>query len=456
MKNSNKSIKIVGKENNSNGKPATIGLKILLILIVSTIILAIGYCGMQVHILSKRQEGIKKDYMIVNSVSFGLLSVDEWRDNIVAAAKAQIQNFQLTPEQNQDLKKEIEVILHGLVDKTVASINKPSKNVGKKLEKLAFNTLVSKEKIQKEVPGYSQKIIYEINKPSSYSRLKHIALIELDSLKTQTYDSSKNAEKDLTDSIFSKYKVSDKPSFQKQTETDLKIIRKQTYGWAIGMLGGIIAILLIWWLVRNTPNIHTPLYILSILSALILLLVGLTTTMIQIDARISSMDFHILGQDVSFKDQVLFYQSKSIVDVVHILIQTGKIDSMIVGVLILIFSILFPMTKLLSTGIYMLDKRRWAKNKVIHFFAFESGKWSMADVLVIAILMTFIGFNGIVNNTLSDLNMDNGTITSITTNNTSVQPGYIIFIGFVLYSFALSSILKNISHLRHIIVVDKK
>ncbi|MEJ0080338.1 MAG: paraquat-inducible protein A [Puia sp.] len=141
---------------------------------------------------------------------------------------------------------------------------------------------------------------------------------------------------------------------------------------------------------------------------------------------------------------------------VHILIQTGKIDSMIVGILILIFSILFPVTKLLSTGIYMLDKRRWAKNKVIHYFAFDSGKWSMADVLVIAILMTFIGFNGIVNNTLSDLNLNNGTITSITTNNTSMQPGYIIFIGFVLYSFTLSYILKNISHLRHIVVVDQK
>ena len=104
------------------------------------------------------------------------------------------------------------------------------------------------------------------------------------------------------------------------------------------------------------------------------------------------------GQDISFKNQVLFFQSKSIVDVVSILIKTGKIDSMIVGVLILVFSIIFPVTKSLSTGIYMLNKRKWAKNKVIHFFAFDSGKWSMADVFVIAILMTFIGFNGIVNN----------------------------------------------------------
>jgi hypothetical protein len=437
-------------------KTANTGLKILLIFFVTLVLIAIGYCGFQVHTLSNKQIGIKKDYMLVNSVSFGLLSVDEWRDNIMAAAKGQIQKFQLTPEQNQNLKMEIEQILNAVVDKAIASIQKPSKNIGKKLEKIAFNALVKEKKIHEEVPGYAQKIIDEINKPSSYNRLKKIAESELDSLGSQTYDSSKNAESKLMDSIFSKYKTADKDAFNKQASSDLELIRRQTYDWAFGMLGGVVLILLIWWLVRNTPNVHTPLYAMSIVSALILLVVGLTTTMIQIDARISEMNFHLLGQNVSFKNQILFFQSKSIVDVVHILIQTGKIDSMIVGVLILIFSILFPITKLLSTGIYMLDKRRWAKNKIIHYFAFESGKWSMADVLVIAILMTFIGFNGIVNSTLSDLNINDGTITSITTNNTSMQPGYIIFIGFVLYSFTLSSILKNITHLRHIVVVDKK
>ncbi len=437
-------------------KKATIAGKLLLILGVVIILAGIGYCGFQVHTLSARQESIKKDYMVINSVSFGLLSVDLWRDNIVAAAKAQIDKFQLTPEQNKDLKKEIEQILNAVLNKAVASIQKPNKNIGKKLEKLAFNSLVDEKKLHQEVPGYAQKIINEINKPSSYSRLKHIAQIELDSLGSQTFDSSKNAGKALMDSIFRRHNAVDNPSFEKQTVAEMNLIRKQTNYWSYGMLGGVIAILLIWWLVRDIPNVHGPLYAMSILSALILLIVGLTSTMIQIDARISSIEFHLLGQNISFKNQVLFFQSKSIVDVVHILLQTGKADSMIVGVLILIFSILFPLTKLLSTGIYMLDKRRWAKNKVIHYFAFQSGKWSMADVLVIAILMTFIGFNGIVNNTLSDLNMNNGTITSITTNNTSMQPGYIIFIGFVLYSFTLSYILQNISHLRHIIWFDKK
>ncbi len=257
------------------------------------------------------------------------------------------------------------------------------------------------------------------------------------------------------DSLFQKYRVADKASFETQLITRLGQIRMHTYYWALGMLAGVILILLTWWLVRNVPGIHTPLYVMSVFSALMLLAVGITSAVIQVDARISSMDFHIMEQVVGFKNQVIFYQSKSLVEVLNVLIRAGKLDTVIVGVTILIFCILFPLSKLFSTGVYMVEKKRWAKNKIIHFFAFESGKWNMADVLVLAILMTYVGFNGIVNSTLTDLNINNETISSATTNNTSIQPGFIIFTGFVIYSFTLSFILKNISHMRQIIVVDK-
>jgi hypothetical protein len=419
--------------------------RLLLIAGVLLILIAMGFCGYNVHSLSQRQEQIKKDYTLINSVSFGLLSVDEWRDDIIAAVSSQIQQFKLTAEQEAQLKKEIEQILHVLVEKAISSIQKPKKSIGGKLEKLAFNSLVSGKKLHEEVPGFADKIMAEINKPSSMNRLKDIALTKVNQLGLQTYDSSKNSENSFIDSIFKKYNVSDKPSFENQTTTDLLAIRKVTYEYASGMLGGIILILLLWWVVRNKHNLHAPLYALSIISALLLLVVGLTTTMIQIDARIQSMDFHLLGQSISFKNQVLYFQSKSIVEVVALLIKTGKLDSLIVGILILIFSILFPVTKLLSTGVFMIGNEKWAKNKVVHYFAFESGKWSMADVMVVAILMTYIGFNGIINSTLSDLNLNTGTITSITTNNTSIQPGYIIFIGFVIYGFVLSAILKRVA-----------
>jgi hypothetical protein len=444
--------------NNRKGSHSNIGLlKTGLIIIVSVIVFGIGYSAWQIYRLSDKQEKIKKDYMEVNSVSFGLLSVDEWRENIIEAAKSRIEEFKLSPKQNQDLKLEIEQILHSLIDKAVAQMEKPKKSIGGKLTKIAFKTFVHKKDLHEQVPGYAQKIIDEINRPSSYRKLKNIALEEVDSLGSKIYDSSKIAEKKIMDSIFGKYPgVNDKAAFESKSAAELDLIAKQQHQWAYTMLAGIIIILVFWRLVLNKPELHPSLYILSIISALILLIVGLTTTMIQVDARIQSIDFHLLGRDVSFRNQVLYFQSKSIVDVVEILVRTGQIDSMLVGVLILVFSILFPVAKLVATGIYMLDKSKWAKNKWIHFFAFDSSRWSMADVLVIAILMTYIGFNGIVNNSLTDLDMDNGTITSIATNNTAIQPGYIIFIGFVVYSFILSSILKNITHLRNIIIVDRK
>jgi hypothetical protein len=252
--------------------------------------------------------------------------------------------------------------------------------------------------------------------------------------------------KKTMDSLFSFYGVKDKKAFDEKNSADLVQIRKQTYAWCFGMLGSVLLISTLWIFLRNKQQVHVPLYFLSVIAGLLLLLVGLTTTMIQIDARIASMDFHLLGQNVVFKDQVLFFQSKSIIDVVVLLLKTGKPDSQIVGVLILCFSVLFPFMKLLSTGLSLVSEQRLAKNKVIHYFAFESGKWSMADVMVVAILMTFIGFNGIVENTLSDLNIQDESITSITTNNTSIQPGYIVFIGFVLFGFLLSSILKRITN----------
>jgi hypothetical protein len=166
--------------------------------------------------------------------------------------------------------------------------------------------------------------------------------------------------------------------------------------------------------------------------------------MIDIDARINSLDFQLLGETISFKNQVIFFQSKSILDVVRILIATGKYDSIFVGVLILVFSILFPIAKLTSTGACLLSQRKWAKNKVIHYFAFQSGKWSMADVTVVAIFMAYIGFNGILQSQMGYLNIRSESFTSIATNQTSLRPGYIIFVAFVVFGLALSQILKMI------------
>lgn len=418
----------------------------ILFVSISLLLALTGFCGYKVHTLSTQQENIKKDYSTVNNIMFGLLSVSEWRDKIIAIADQRVQNFEFSPEQEQDLNQEIQEILHSMIDRIFAYVEKPQKTVRGKLRKFAFNALVNKEDVQKMVPVFSKKIMDEIKKPSSKTRLKHLAKSKLDQLGEGTYDSSRLLEQSLIDSILHQYQVLTKEDFEKVTGARLSFIRQTTYNYAFGMLACILLILGLWWLFRKNPSVHSTAFILSALAAFILLLVGISTTMIEIDARIQSLNFHLMGDTITFKNQVLFFQSKSILDVVVLLIKTGKYDALIVGILILCFSILFPVCKLLSSCIYLLGTKRWMKSKVIEYFAFKSSKWSMADVMVVAILMTYIGFNGLVENQLTGLNIQNETLTSITTNYTSLQPGYMVFTGFVLFGLVLSQILTKITH----------
>ena len=65
--------------------------------------------------------------------------------------------------------------------------------------------------------------------------------------------------------------------------------------------------------------------------------------------------------------------------------------------------------------------------------------------MVVAIFMSYIGFNGILNDQMSDLNINTSSFTSIATNRTSLQPGYVVFVAFVLFGLLLSQLLQRMS-----------
>jgi hypothetical protein len=272
-----------------------------------------------------------------------------------------------------------------------------------------------------------------------------VAKNKLQDLGQQVYDSARHAQESNVDSIFQKYNVTTAEAFDKKAADSLGSIRQRMYRNAFAMIGGVLVLVGLWFLLRKDKELSVPLYVLSIVAALVLLVVGLSSTMIEIDARINSLSFQLLGETVAFKNQVIFFQSKSILDVVTLLIHTGKYDSILVGVMILCFSVFFPFTKLFCTGFYLLGKRTWSRKPWVNFFAFHSGKWSMADVMVVAIFMSYIGFNGILNDQMADLNLHTDGFTSIATNQTSLQPGYLIFVVFVLFSLLLSQLLKMIT-----------
>ena len=420
--------------------------RFLLILGLAVLLCGESYFGYQLHKLSKQQEQLKTDYADLNNISLGLFSVDQWRDKVSGIVNRQVRHLTLTPKQKKDLQIEVQQIILALINKAEALLDKKPKTLGGKLKKLVVKTFVNTDKIKAQVPGFAKTIIAKIDNPANKNKLTNLVLDKFNQvLQSSSVDSTITANDSLTNSIYQKYHATSSDDFNQKLLASLKNIRTQTYQNCLGMLVCVITVLMLWWLLRKRVDLHATLFIMSLFFAFILLAVGLTASMIEVDARVRSLDFVLLGEHVVFKDQVLFFQSKSILDVVEVLIKQPGADSIGVGILILAFSILFPIMKLTSTGIHLLSKRKLAENKVIRYFAFQSGKWSMADVIVIAILMAYIGLNGLLESQLASLNVKSDFLTILTTNNTALQPGYIVFISFVLYGLILSTILKFIT-----------
>lgn len=427
-------------------KKATYIPKLILITGLIVLLLVEGFFGWRLHILSSQQEQVKQDYTDFNNITLGLMSVDNWKDKVADIVSHQVKHFSLTTKQKRQLQVEVEQVIYALISKADSLVNKPPKTLGGKLKKLAVKTFVKTDKIRAQVPEFAKTIIAKVDNPKQKIQLSALAMSKFNEAQhSGSLDSARKANETLTEKMFRKYQVGSPDELDHKLSTLLSTYRTETYHNCFGMLTCIVVVLGCWWFLQKRVELHAILFILSLLFAFILLAVGLTASMIEVDARIKSLDFVLLGEHVHFQNQVLFYESKSIMGVVEVLFRQPAADSIGVGLLILCFSILFPLTKLASTGIHLLSKRKLAENRIIKFFAFQSGKWSMADVIVIAILMTYIGLNGLLNSQLADLNIRSSDLTVLTTNNTALQPGYIIFISFVLYGLILSTILKAIT-----------
>ena len=415
----------------------------LLILFCGSLLAIAGWSGYQVYTLSNERAEIKKDYSVLNNITYGLLSVNAWRDHMIRVVTHRIDDFELTVEQEKALKFEVSQVLHAVINKADSMLDKKQKTIGGKLKKFAIRTFVKEEKLHAQVPVFAQTIVNEIKKPKNKEKLKFLVQSKMAQYGAITYDSVNDVQR--IETIIHKYEAADVAGFNITSQSMLDGLQERTYFYTFVILAIMVMFLVMWWLLRFQKPLYTPLFVISVLLALAVLFVGLTTPMIEIDARIKEMSFILLGENIAFHDQVIFFQSKSIVDVVRILIDTGKYDSAFVGILILIFSIIFPIGKLLATKLYLLGNEKWRANKFIQFFAFKSGKWSMVDVNVVAIFMAYIGFKGILDSQLESLNMQTDSLASISTNQTSLQPGFIIFVAFVLFGLILSVILQRIT-----------
>ena len=68
----------------------------------------------------------------------------------------------------------------------------------------------------------------------------------------------------------------------------------------------------------------------------------------------------------------------------------------------------------------------------------------MADVFVVAMFMAYIGFNGLITSQLSEFaEASKGNVDILTTNGTSLQIGFFMFLAFCIASLATSTLIES-------------
>ena len=86
-----------------------------MLLVLVPVLAANALIGIDIHRLSARRETIKQDYSQVNSIRYGLLSVDAWKDRIRTIVGDKIGDFKLTKEHEALLREEITDALNAMI-----------------------------------------------------------------------------------------------------------------------------------------------------------------------------------------------------------------------------------------------------------------------------------------------------------------------------------------------------
>jgi hypothetical protein len=411
-----------------------LNLILSLIIIIASVVL----CRQIISNAISNQQN-KNDYAELNHVKYGLFSIQEWKRQITVILVEEIDKLYLSRANERELRQHIEILLNTLIDKVDKKIRtENAESAGGWVKQAFINIFVSLEDIKKGIPEYTNAIMQEMKKSKTKGQIRTMLNEQLKQYLNQTFENEDTFQlKRILLRTDSKDIESARMKLDKAILVKNSLIFKEA----------ILLIMLSCILFALSGFSRRPLapfqYMFLVLSLITLLTAGVTTPMIDLEAKITKMSFVLIGHPIHFENQVLYFQSKSILDVFWIMITHKEIQMKFVGVLMITFSVFSPLLKLVSSVGYYYNYHQARKNPVINFFVLKSGKWSMADVMVIAIFMAYIGFNGIITSQFGQLSSASQELVILTTNGTSLQPGYYLFLAYTLLALFLSGFLTR-------------
>jgi hypothetical protein len=293
--------------------------------------------------------------------------------------------------------------------------------------------------LRPHVPEYTNVVMAELTKPQTQKSFR-------DSMRGVLADAVKNtfSNTDMTtyNAILKRSGCSSgavcEQTLAKQIEqADTRLSRYYLAVLVSAALGFIV-------LMVGKPVLSRAAVLVLMLFCLSMLAGGVLSPMLEVEVRVTKLDAILLGTPIEFLDQSLYYRSKTVLEVSQTLIHMGRPEMTLVAVLVILFSVVLPALKMLALGACLIRPALLRTNRFVKVLAFELSKWSMADVMALAIFMSFVAFNGVIGSSWDGVrNVPNVQAVMIPTNASRILPGFYLFVGFCLSSILLSQKLEH-------------
>jgi hypothetical protein len=382
---------------------------------------------------------IRTDLAEITHARYGILSADQWRALIGPILNTQVDKLDLKG-QSKSLRPMVERSLYALLDNIKTQMTVPNaKASGMPGGGNAFLVNMVIASLRPHVPEYTNVVIAELAKPQTQKSFQ-------DSIRGVLADAVKNTfgTTDMTayNAILKRYgcgsgAACEETLGKKIEQADTKVNRYYLTVLASAALGFIL-------LIAGQPTLSRGAVVVLMFFCLAMLAGGVFSPMLEVEVRVTKLDVTLLGTPIEFRDQSLYYRSKTVFEVFQTLIQMGRPEMTAVGVLVILFSVVFPALKMLALGASLLSPALLRTNRFVRLLAFELSKWSMADVMVLAIFMSFVAFNGVIGSAWDGLReVPNVQQVLIPTDASRILPGYYLFIGFCVSSILLSKKLER-------------
>ena len=302
------------------------------------------------------------------------------------------------------------------------------------------------DSLRPHVPEYTNVVMAELAKAQTQKAFRDSIRGVLAKAVANTFG---NTDMTTYNAILTHYGCSDGATCEetlgnKIAAADTKLNRYYLTVLASAALGFIL-------LMAARPALGRGAVVVLMLFCLAMLAGGVLSPMLEVEVRVTKIDATLLGTPIEFRDQSLYYRSKTVFEVFETLIHMGRPEMTVVGVLVILFSVVFPTLKMLALAASLFRPALLRTNRLVKVLAFELSKWSMADVMVLAIFMSFVAFNGVIGSAFDGLRtVPNVQQVLIPTNASKILPGYYLFIGFCVGSILLSRKLqRGIASFRH-------